>query len=168
MNLPSSSQAMTRSKLARVVAETAPGELLCTVLFAGKRVWTWRGGDLYIYEHALAFVPTTGREAFRELRNAQIGSPENVSAEFREKRAALGRAHLQELLERPGSQIFPAAEIKEALLGRGLVAARLTINVSGGKTMRWVWAPWSYLSNVPFALVERALRRVLGPGLTVG
>lgn len=151
-----------------MVADTAPGELLCTVLFAGKHLWTWRGGDLYIYEHALAFVPTTAREDFREHRNVQKGSPENFSAEYREKRAALGRAHLQELLERPGSQIFPAAEIKEARLGRGLVAARLTINVSGGKTMRWVWVPRSYLSNVPFAVVERALCRVLGPGLTVG
>ena len=146
------------------MATDEPGALLCLILGTSKHIWTWRDGDLYIYENALAAVPTTARELWHEMADAGKQFPTDVRAA---SRAVSADPKLEELLERPGSQLIPAREISEAQLRKGLVAASLSIAISNEVSKRWVWRPRAPM-NVPIAEVRDALQRTVGARLVTG
>lgn len=146
------------------MGEATQGALLCTIIGAGRHIWTWHGGDLYVYENAIAAIPTTLREVRGGIRDARKRWPFDASGIYSEDGAFLGDLDLEKLLGRPGSQLFPAAEIIEASLRKGLVTANLSITPSNGPVKRWVWLPRGPM-NVPYADVQRAVRRMLGSKL---
>lgn len=64
------------------------GNLICVIGNAGKHVWTLRGFDLFLYEHAVAAIRVTARETFTGHR---AGLPEGLSSSEATQRRLSGK-----------------------------------------------------------------------------
>lgn len=142
------------------------GELLCAIGNAGKHLWTMRGSDLFFYEYAFAAIRVTTREtvaAQRPLRERR--SFESYDTAHGKRLRAKGDRPFEELSDqRPANRVVEAAAIAKASLRRRRVGTQLTLSLTDGDTLPWVWTS---PPNPPFEEVEEALRQMLGSRLRV-
>ncbi len=147
------------------------GELLCTISWAGRRLWSVAGfSNLFVFEYGLAVVRTT----FGEMFSGAGSSDRSVDEWLAGQRAALeieARDIEDAVARHPDNRLIRRAEIAQARLRKGVIDSRLIIRLATGGTRRWVWTHGGgfrgkLTPNAPFAEAEAALRRMLGPALT--
>jgi hypothetical protein len=158
-----------------------PGELLCTVLWAGRRAWSVSGFcNLYLFEHALVVTGTAWSEMMDGLPKPWDGTRKQrkhrIDETLTRQRGRVetsGALPIAELVKRhPDTRVLPWAAVTEARLRKGWADSRLALVLDDGAKVKWVWGRGDglfrrYAPNPPSADVEAVLREILGATLAL-